>query len=179
MTLIGEMIMKFKTLLWLIILAWIWGPAFLLIKVTVQEIPPLTLMAARVSLAAALLYLFLRLQGRHLPRLGAAWKHFAVVGLVSSALPFALTSWGEQYIDSALAAILTGTTPIFTIILAHLFTSDDRLNSTKVMGVLLGFGGLIVLVAPNLLGGLQTTTWGSLAIIMAAASYGVGIVYGR
>ncbi len=171
--------MNLKIFIWLVILAWIWGPAFLFIKVAVHEIPPLTLMATRVSLAAAILYLFLRFQGRHLPRFGAIWKHFAVVGLVSSALPFALTSWGEQYIDSALAAILTGTIPLFTMILAHLFTSDDRLTLTKGAGVLLGLGGLTVLVAPALLDGLQATTWGLLATIVAAASFGIGIVFAR
>jgi drug/metabolite transporter (DMT)-like permease len=139
----------------------------------------LTLIAGRLTLAALVLYLVLRFQGRRLPRWGTVWKHFAVVGLASSALPFALIGWGEQHIDSALAAILTGTTPLFTMILAHFFTSDDRLTPAKIVGMLIGFGGLILLVAPALLDGLQASTWGLLAALLAAVSYGVGIVYAR
>ncbi|MCP4361277.1 MAG: DMT family transporter, partial [Chloroflexi bacterium] len=96
-----------------------------------------------------------------------------------NAFPFALFNWGEQYIDSALAAILNGTTPLFTIILAHLFVADDRLTPAKVLGVLVGFGGLILLIAPSLMGGFQVTTWGLIAIAVASASYGVAIVYSR
>jgi drug/metabolite transporter (DMT)-like permease len=101
------------------------------------------------------------------------------MGFFATALPFALFSWGEQYIDSALAAILNGTTPIFTIVLAHFFIKDDRLTLSKSLGVLLGFGGLTLLIGPSLLGGVQATTWGLMAIAIAAASYGVGIVYSR
>jgi hypothetical protein len=110
--------MNLKIFIWLVILGWIWGPAFLFIKVAVHEIPPLTLMAIRVSVATAILYLFLRFQGRHLPRFGAIWKHFAVVGLVSSALPFALTSWGEQYIDSISIGRRMHSLNFYTVLLA-------------------------------------------------------------
>ncbi len=171
--------MGLNVFLWLVVLALLWGPSFLFIKVAVHDIPPLTLAAARVSLAAVLLYVVLRFQGRTLPRFGPVWKHFAVMGLVSNALPFTLFSWGEQYIDSALAAILNGTTPIFTIILAHIFTADDRLTPGKTMGVVLGFGGMMALLAPALFGGVIATTWGLVAITVASASYGVAIVYGR
>jgi drug/metabolite transporter (DMT)-like permease len=149
------------------------------IKVAVQGIPPLTLVAGRVGLAAILLYLVLRLQGRHLPGFGPIWKHFAVVGLFSNALPFVLFSWGEIYIDSAAAAILNGTTPLFTIVLAHFFVDDDRMTPLKLMGTLLGFGGLVLLIAPSLFQGVQATTLGLIAVSVAAFSYGVAIVYTR
>ncbi len=171
--------MGWRTFAWLVVLALMWGPSFLFIKVAVHDIPPLTLAAARVSLAATFLYVVLRWQGRQLPRFGRQWKYFAVMGFFSNALPFSLFSWGEQYLDSALAAIINGTTPLFTIILAHLVFADDRLTPTKIVGVLLGFGGLLALVGPELLGGLQATTWGLLAMTVASASYGVAIVYGR
>jgi drug/metabolite transporter (DMT)-like permease len=126
-----------------------------------------------------LLYAVLRVQGRNLPRFGSVWKHFAVMGLVSNALPFVLFSWGEQYIDSALAAILNGATPLFTIVLAHFFTTDEDLTPNQGVGVLLGFAGLMVLMAPELAGGMQATSWGLLAMIVASFSYGVAIVYAR
>lgn len=171
--------MNFGVFLGLIFLALLWGPSFLFIKVAVHDIPPFTLAAGRVVLAAGALFLVLRLQGRSLPKFGPVWKHFAVMGIASNALPFVLFCWGEQYIDSALAAILNGTTPIFTIILAHFFTTDDHLTPTKSIGVVLGFAGLIAMLGPALAGGLQATTWGLLAITVAAASYGVAVVYAR
>jgi drug/metabolite transporter (DMT)-like permease len=171
--------MGLKNFLWLLLLAGLWGPSFLFIKVAVGEISPFTLVTGRVGLAALLLYLILRLQGRALPRSGRLWGCFAVAGFFSNALPFTLITWGEIHIDSAVAAILNGTTPLFTILLAHLFTSDDRMNGVKVAGVLLGFGGLIVLIAPSLFEGFHATTWGLIAVATAAASYGVATVYTR
>ena len=97
--------MGLRNFLWLICLAALWGPSFLFIKVAVGEIPPFTLVAGRVGVAATLLYIILRLQGRNLPRFGRIWGHFVVVGFFSNALPFTLFSWGEIYIDSALADI--------------------------------------------------------------------------
>ena len=171
--------MGFRNFLWLLVLAALWGPSFLFIKVAVGDIPPLTLVTGRVGLAALLLYVILRSQGGNLPKFGAVWKHFAVVGFFSNALPFVLFSWGEQYIDSALAAILNGTTPLFTIILAHFLISDDRMTPVKAMGTMLGFGGLVLLISPSLMGGIQLTTWGLLAATTAAFSYGIAIVYTR
>lgn len=165
---------------WLLILASLWGPSFLFIKVAVAEIPPISLVAGRVSLAAIVLYLILRLQGGQLPNFGSIWKHFAFMGLVHNALPFVLFSWGEMHIASALAAILNGTTPLFTILLAHIFIEDDRLTPTKLTGVMIGFSGLLLLIGPSLVtDGLQVTTLGLLAIALAAGCYGIAIVYSR
>lgn len=171
--------MNLKTFFWLVVLALLWGPAFLFVKVAVQDIPPLTLVAARVTLAAALLYLVLRFQGTRLPKFGKIWFHFAVIGLTYNALPYVLLSWGQQYIDSALAGILIGTTPLFTILLAHFVLPDDHFTSPKVAGVFLGFAGLTILLGPALLGEVRVTVWGLLAVVTAAASYAAAIVYGR
>lgn len=171
--------MKVRTFLWLVFLASLWGPSYLFIKVAVSEIPPLTLMLGRVGIAGALLYLILRVQGRSLLPWGRIWCHLAVFALVQNAVPFVLFAWGEQYIDSALAGILNGTTPLFTLILAHFFTSDDRLTPAKVSGTLIGFSGLLVLIGPSLWEGVQATTWGLLAVTVASASYGVAILYSR
>ncbi len=158
-------------------MALLWGPSFLFIKIAVQEFPPLTLVAGRVGLAALLLYLLLQIQKRRLPGPGPIWKHFAVVGLFAHALPFFLFSWGEIYIDSAIASILNGTTPLFTLLIAHFAIADDRMTINKVVGALIGFAGLVLLVSPSLRGGIQTTALGLLAVTVAAASYGVAIVY--
>lgn len=164
---------------WILLLAALWGPSFLFIKLAVTDIPPLTLVVGRVGIAAVLLYLVLRLQGRNLPKFGRAWKHFAVMALFQNALPFALFNWGEQHIDSALAAILNGTTPLFTMLLAHLFIADDRLTMDKLLGIIVGFGGLLLLIAPSLFEGFQVTTWGLIGVTFASVSYGIAIVYSR
>jgi drug/metabolite transporter (DMT)-like permease len=171
--------MGLNNLLWFILLASLWGPSFLFIKVAVAEIPPITLVAWRVGLGALLLYLYLRSQGRALPRPGPVWKSFAVVGFFGNAIPFVLIAWGEQRIDSSLTSILNGATPLFTIILAHFLVADDRLTPIKGVGTLLGFGGLLVLFAPSLLAGAQATTWGLLAVTIATISYGISMVYAR
>ncbi len=164
-------------LLWL--LASLWGPSFLFIKVAVAEIPPFSLVAFRVGAAAAILYLVLRMQGRRLPGSPTLWRHFTVLGILAHALPFTLFSWGELHIDSALASVLNGTTPLFTLVVAHFFVSDDRLSVAKVIGSVLGFQGLIILISPSFLVGLEATTWGILAVTLASLSYGVAMVYAR
>lgn len=172
--------MNLRKLMWLLLLASLWGPSFLFIKVAVDEIPTFTFVFARAALAAMILYLILHVQGRSLPKLGPMWKHFAFLGFVHNALPFALFAWGELYINSASAAILNGTTPLFTIILAHIFVEDDRLTPTKLVGTLIGFSGLLLLIMPSLIDhGMQGTTLGLLAVAVASACYGVAIVYSR
>ncbi len=171
--------MNWKNFFLLLFLAALWGPSFVFIKMAVETIPPLTLVLGRVGLAAIILYVVLRVQNGRLPQSPTIWKHIAIVALIHNTIPFVLFAWGEQYIDSALASILNGTTPLFTIILAHYFTVDDHLTPTKVIGVLLGFFGLILLVIPSFTDGVIATTWGVLAIALAAAMYGVAIVYTR
>lgn len=173
------MAMNWKNLLLLLLLAALWGPSFLFIKVAVAEIPPLTLVLGRVAVGALFLLVALRLAGRQLPRDRTLWRHFAVLAVIHNALPWVLLSWGEQSIDSALASILNGTTPLFTIVLAHFLVAGDRLTPAKVIGVLLGFGGLLLLIYPSLAEGLRATTWGLIAVTIAAALYGVAIIYSR
>lgn len=149
------------------------------IKVAVHEIPPLTMAAARVTIAALILLVVLRLRKRALPKGRHMWLKFTIAGLFGNAMPFVLFNWGELYIDSALAAILNGTTPLFTLVIAHFFTDDDRLSTRKIIGAIIGFGGLLVLVAPSLFGGVEATTLGLLAVLLAAFCYGVNIVFTR
>ena len=171
--------MNGKNLLLLLMLAALWGPSFLFIKVAVEEIPPLTLVLGRVAIGAAFLLVVLVAQRRRLPNDRQLWRHLAVVAMLHNALPWVLLSWGEQYIDSALASILNGTTPLFTIILAHFLVAGDRMTLSKMLGVLLGFAGLLFLIMPSLSGGVQASTWGLLAVTAAAAIYGVAMIYSR
>lgn len=133
--------MQLKNLSSLSLLAVLWGSSFLFIKVAVQDIPPFTTVTAVVGIATLVLYLLLRRQGRRLPKLGSIWIAFAIAGLLHNALPFALLVFGGQYVDSALAAVLNGTSPLYALLLAHYFTGDDRLTPAKSLGLLVGLGG--------------------------------------
>ncbi len=171
--------MNTKNLLLLIILAALWGPSFLFIKVAVAEIPPLTLVLGRVTTGALFLLFILAVRRRKLPDSRNVLHHLAVMAFLHNALPWVLLSWGEQYIDSALASILNGTTPLFTIVLAHFLVPGDRMTVSKTLGVFLGFLGLLLLIFPSLVGGLEASTWGLIAVTAAAAVYGVAIIYSR
>ncbi|MEZ4516024.1 MAG: DMT family transporter [Chloroflexota bacterium] len=151
--------MNWRNLGLLLFLAGLWGPSFLFIKVAVQDVPPITLALVRVAIGAIFLLVILRWQKQSLPRERHVWKALAVVALTHNALPFVLFGWGEQYIDSALASILNGTTPLFTIVMAHFFVEGDRLTPAKVIGVLVGFAGLLLLTLPTLQDGLAAQHW--------------------
>ncbi len=171
--------MNLRNLFWLIMLASLWGPSFLFIKVAVADIPPLTLVLGRVGIGAVLLTLLLWFRGQQLPRSWQVWRRLAFMALVQTTIPFVLFAWGEQYIDSALASIFNGATPLFTILLAHFFVADDRLNLAKSVGVVVGFGGLILLILPAIQTGVTATFWGLLAVAAAAALYGAAMIYSR
>jgi len=164
----------------LFILGAIWGTSFLFIKVIVGEVPPLTLVAGRLGLAAAAMWLVVRLRGTPFPRERRLWQAYAMVGLLNGALPFALISWGEQYISSGLAALLQSTTPIFTVLFAHFFTQDDRVTLKKLLGMALGFVGVGLLILPELRAeGMRAMLWGQLAIVGSSVCYAVASIFAR
>jgi len=132
-----------------------------------------------VGISAVILYIFLIAQGYRLFQFVGLWKHAAILAVIQTALPYLLISWGELHVDSAIAAIIHGTMPLFTIVLAHFFTEDDRLTVMKVIGTFIGFGGLILLVVPSLFNGIQINLLGLLAITFASLSFSGTILYSR
>jgi drug/metabolite transporter (DMT)-like permease len=166
-------------LLLLFILGGIWGTSFLFIKVIVSEVPPMTLVAGRLSIATLTIWTILTIRGVKPPRDKKLWRTYAVVGIFNSALPYTLISWGEQYISSGLAALLQSTTPIFTVLLAHFLTVDDRVTVKKLIGVLLGFMGVGLLMLPDLRHGVRASLWGQLAMIAASTSYAWATIFAR
>ncbi len=157
----------------------IWGSSFMFIKLAVADIPPMTLVAARLGLAALGLLLFLLATGRRLPRDWAVWRGFLVVAVVGNVAPFFLINWGEVTIDSGLAAILLATMPLATVVLAHAFTRDERLTPMTGLGMAVGFGGIVVLVGPEALAGFGREVVSQLAIVGAACGYAVSGVFVR
>ena len=164
----------------LLLLALIWSASFLLIKIGVASIEPVTLTAARMVIAAAVLLLCLAVKKTGVPLNGRALLLYFVVGFMGNTLPFILISWGETHIDSSLAAIMMGIMPITTFVLAHYFIPDEPMTARKVFGLCLGFGGLLTLVGWSALAGVGgANVLGQLSVLAAAVSYGVTTVFVR
>jgi drug/metabolite transporter (DMT)-like permease len=163
----------------LLALALIWGAAFLFISVAVHEVAPLTYVWLRLTMAAVAMWLFLWWRGERagLPR--QVWGSMVVLALFNNAIPFVLFGWGQTHIASGLAAILNSTTPIWGVVVAHLFTSDEKLSGRKLAGVSLGFAGVTVMIGPALLGSLGNNVLAQLACVTAALCYAFAGVWAR
>ncbi|TFG65734.1 MAG: EamA family transporter [Anaerolineales bacterium] len=157
----------------------IWGTSFLFIKIIVNEVPPLTLVAGRTGFAALILWGIIVLQKIPLPKDRKVWYAFAIVGIFNGALPYTLISWGEQFIPSGWASLLQATTPIFTILAAHFMTLDDRITGKKAFGVILGFTGVGLLMLPEIQVGNLGPAWGMLAIVGSSISYALASIFAR
>jgi drug/metabolite transporter (DMT)-like permease len=160
------------------ILSILWGSSFFFTKIAVEEIPFLTLVLARIALAAPVILFLAWLTGRAIPG-PRRWPAFAVLGLCNNAIPFSLIFWSQTHIASGLASILNATTPLFTLLMAHFLTADDRFSRVRVAGLGVGFAGVTVMIGPGLLGALGTHLYAELACLLAAWCYGVGGIYGR
>ena len=157
----------------------IWGSSYMFIRIAVAEVPPITLVAARLIVAALVLVATVRATGRPIPRDRRLWRAYAVMGFLSGALPYVLIAWGEQYIHSSLAALLQATMPIFTFVLALFLANEEHMSRTVVLGVVLGFAGVAVLMLPDLRRGFQASLLGQLAIVASSLSYASATVFAR
>lgn len=173
--------MRMTTRDWLLIwvLSVLWGGAFFFTAVAVKEVPPLTLVLCRVSIAALVLFVFIKIKGERIPLGWSFLSIFLVMGFFNNLIPFSLLFWAQTTIPSGLASILNATTPIFSIIVAHFLLSDEKMIANKIAGVVLGFAGVAVLFGGDALSGVSVTTLGILACLGAALSYGFATVFGR
>lgn len=168
-----------KRFLLILALTMMWSPSFLFIKLAVHDLPPLIVVSLRVTIAALILGVVLLWHKRGFPMNWNFWICTTIMAFFSSALPFTLFCFAEQSIDSALAAILNGTSPMFTAMLAQIFVASDRMNAQKALGIGLSGAGVILLFAPKLLEGMSGTSLGMIAATIAAFSYSVSHVYGK
>lgn len=163
----------------LLSLATIWSSAFGFIKVAVETVPPMTVTMGRLLLATIVIVIYVRLRGHRLPDAPGLWRTFFLIGLFGNALPFTLIGWGEQRIDSGLAAILMAVMPIATLLLAHFFAENERMNPARVVGVAFGFAGVLVLIGPDALRGLGDGAIRQTAVAGGAVCYAVATVIAR
>ena len=163
----------------LITLATVWGGSFLFNAILVAELPVITIVAIRVTVAALALWGFARVTGRKIPTTPQVWGALLILGVLNNAIPFSLIVQGQTQITSGLASILNATTPLFTILVAGFFLTDERFSILRVLGVIVGFSGVILMVGPEALGGLGADFWAQLCALGAALSYGFASVFGR
>ncbi len=164
----------------LVFLSILWGGAFFLAAVAVKEVAPFTLAFLRMAISAVALALVARIIGLKAPRDPKIWAEFAVLGLIGTATPFSLIYWGQTEITGGLASILNATTPLFTIVFAHLFTHDERFNARRIAGVLTGFAGVAVIIGPSaILAAGSGNLLAELAVLGAAMCYGAASVFAK
>jgi len=170
--------MGLRLWIWLLSLSVLWGGSFFFAKVAIGELGPLTVVFARVALAALALDVVVVAARTNPFRRDAPWRDYFLMGFLNNVLPFSLIFWGQTQIASGLASILNATTPLFTLLVAHFLTSDEKIDPAKVAALLAGFAGVAVLIGPAVLVD-DASAWGELACLVAALSYAFAGVYGR
>ncbi len=157
----------------------IWGISFIVVELILPVIPPITITLLRSIISVIMLMGLMWYTGSYLPRRWSEWLPFVYLAAVNQAVPFALTAWGQVYIEGGLASILLSVMPLFTVLLAYWFTSDETLTIPKVIGIGLGLAGIIILIGPSSLQGLGTHLLAQLAVVASALLYAIGAVYLR
>jgi drug/metabolite transporter (DMT)-like permease len=163
----------------LLVLSTLWGASYTFIKLGVETIPPITLIAARTLIAGSLLLAIVWARGLSLPQDRKSWGRFLFQACLNSVIPFTLIAWAEQTTDAGLATILNSTSPIFTFLLTALVTRHEVVTGRKLFGVSAGLVGVGLIVGFEALGGLGQEAWAQLAIIAATVSYAGAAIFGK
>lgn len=172
--------MKLRDWSQFLLLGLVWGSSFFWIKIAVQEVGPFTLVAFRLLFGALALLVVVAGRRPGIPQSKRLWAIMAVLGTTNTALPFVLISWGEQFIESAVASILNATVPLFTMMIAHVFLQDERLTPGKGLGLVAGFSGVVLLFGRDLQNGaLSENLLGQGAVLAAAFCYAGSSVFAR
>jgi len=161
-----------------ILLGAIWSSSFMWIKIAMREVGPITLVAFRALFGLLFGVVVIFVQRVSWPRTFKAWIPLLVVGLTNIAIPFFLISWGELSIDSAVASILDATVPLFTILIAHFLLQDDKITLPKMIGLIVGFAGIVILMSKDV-GASAGSLLGQLAVVVASIFYAISAIYIR
>ncbi|WP_434734128.1 EamA family transporter [Rhizobium sp. YTUHZ044] len=168
-----------RELVLLLVLATLWGSSYTFIKIGVETIPPVTLIAVRTLIAGAILLAVLCHRHVRLPRDGATWRLFVVQACLNSVIPFTLIAWAEQSVDAGLAVILNSATPIFTFLLTVSITRHEQATARKLFGVVSGLAGICLVIGVEALGGLGESLMAQIAIILATICYAGAAIFSK
>ena len=163
----------------LVLLSVVWGGSFFFNGIALREFPTLSIVTARVGLAALALLLLMRMLGQGIQLNRQILKAFFGMSFLNNVVPFSLIVWGQQHIASGVASILNATTPLFTMLVAHWFTTDEKINPRRLLGVLTGMGGVGLMMGLDSMESSGFHLLGQSAILLAAFSYGLAGVYGK
>jgi drug/metabolite transporter (DMT)-like permease len=163
----------------LLTLATLWGGSYAFIKVGVETIPPVTLIAARTLIAGGILAGMIRMRGLSLPKHSKMWARFCVQACLNSVIPFTLIAWAERTVDAGLATILNSTSPIFAFLLTFTLTRHEPITTRKLVGVIAGLAGTCLIVGVQALNGLGQALGAQLAIVAATVCYAGAAIFGR
>ena len=161
------------------VLATLWGASYSFIKVGVETIPPVTLIAARTLIAGTLLLTVMRARGLTLPRDRATWLRFLIQACLNSVIPFTLIAAAERTVDAGLATILNSTSPIFAFLLTVIITRHETVTARKLFGVVAGIAGTCLIIGVEALGGIGDELAAQLAIVAATVCYAGAAIFGR
>jgi len=171
---------QLKHWLLLFLLSLAWGFAFYLIAIALESFPPLTIVNIRLAVGAATLCMVMHWQGHRLPREAGWWGRFALLTILGNLIPFSLITWAETEISSSQAGLLMALMPISTMVLSHFFVHEDALTPRRLCGVMLGFGGVVVLVGGEALKGIGgSALLAQLAVLTATVAYASNTVYAK
>jgi drug/metabolite transporter (DMT)-like permease len=161
------------------LLGLLWGSSFFWIKIGLRGTSPLMLVALRLTVGVLGLAVYVALRKPKFPRKRSLLIGLVILGTFNTAFPFVIITWGQQSIESAMASILNGTVPLFTILLAHLFLDDEKITAPKILGLLVGFGGVVLLLGGGLSSDSGNRLAGQVAVLVASISYASSLVFAR
>ena len=163
----------------LVALATLWGGSYTFIKLGVATIPPVTLIAARTTVAGLLLLWVMWVRGIKMPTDATTWQRFAFQAVLNSVIPWTLIAWGERYVDAALATILNSAGPIFTFLLTALVTRHEATSPRKLFGVVAGMAGILLIVGVDAFHDFGSGLVAEAAIVAATICYACAAIFGR
>lgn len=161
----------------LIALSLLWGGSFFFVEVTLSALSPTMVATLRVTIAAILLLAIIGALGIRIPTDGRSWRDFVMMGIINNVIPFNLIVWGQSYITGGLASILNATAPLFTVLIAHFITANERMTVIRVVGILVGFGGVVVTIGPSAIAGSTNQVLAQFALLGAACAYAFSVVF--
>ncbi len=163
----------------LLLLSILWGGSFLFVEIGLEELPPVSIVAFRVTFAAIAAIILLKVTSQPFPRDFSLWRSFLLMGLVNNVMPFMLIVWGQQYVLGGVAAILNASTPVFAVLVAQVFTSDEKLTLEKTVGLIVAIIGVVIVIGLDVVANFSMNNLGQFAILAAGISYAVASVFGR
>ena len=155
----------------LLALSILWGGSFFFNGVAVRELPTFTTVVGRVALASVVLLLVMRVTGQQFPRNPRIWIAFCGMGMLNNVVSFSLIVWGQIRVASGVDSILNAMTPLFTVVVAHFMTSDEKMNGSRLLGVVIGFLGVFTMIGIDMLAGISANLLAHMTILYAALSY--------